>query len=60
MMGTTTLFQCGVAAALATFGRLRKNYYGTMDIQWPAHLGQQENRAQDAQKGPPARPQARG
>jgi hypothetical protein len=28
-----------------------------VEIQWPAHLGQQENTAQDAQKGSPARPQ---
>ena len=28
-----------------------------MEIQWSARLGQQENRAQDAQKGRPARPQ---
>ena len=28
-----------------------------MEIQWFARLGQQENRAQDAQKGRPARPQ---
>ena len=32
------------------------NYCGTVEIQWSAHLGQQENRAQDAQKGRPARP----
>jgi hypothetical protein len=36
---------------------LRKNYCGTVEIQWSAHLGQQENTAQDAQKGRPARPQ---
>ena len=35
---------------------LWKNYCGTMEIQWSAHLGQQENRAQDAQRGRPARP----
>ena len=27
---------------------LWKNYCGTMEIQWSAHLGQQENRAQDS------------
>ena len=37
--------------------RLQKNYCGTVKIQWPAHLGQQENTTQDAQKGRPARPQ---
>jgi TusA-related sulfurtransferase len=37
--------------------RLRKNYCGTVEIQWFARLGQQENTAQDAQKGRPARPQ---
>jgi hypothetical protein len=31
--------------------RLRKNYVGTPDLHWSACLGQQENRAQDAQKG---------
>jgi hypothetical protein len=31
--------------------RLRKNYCGTVKIPWLARLGQQENRAQDAQKG---------
>jgi hypothetical protein len=41
----------------AVFRSLRKNYCGTVDIQWSAHLGQQENTAQDAQKGRPARPQ---
>jgi len=35
--------------------RLRKNYCGTVEIQWPVHLGQQENTAQDAQKVRPAR-----
>ena len=35
----------------------RKNYCGTMEIQWWAHLAQQENTVQDAQKGRPARPQ---
>ena len=28
-----------------------------VEIQWSVRLGQQENRAQDAQKGRPARPQ---
>jgi len=28
--------------------RLRKNYCSTVEIQWPAHLGQQDNTAQDA------------
>ena len=28
---------------------LWKNCCGTVEIQWPAHLGQQENAAQDAQ-----------
>jgi hypothetical protein len=37
--------------------RLRKKYCGTVKIQWPAHLGQQENTTQDAQKGRLARPQ---
>ena len=36
---------------------LWKNCCGTVEIQWPAHLGQQENTAQDAQTGRPARPQ---
>jgi hypothetical protein len=27
---------------------LRKNYCGTVEIKWPARLGQPENRAQDA------------
>ena len=39
------------------FSRLRKNYCGTVEIQWFARLGQQESTAQDAQKGRPARPQ---
>jgi len=34
-----------------------KNYCGTVEIQWPAHRGQQEHATQDAQKGRPARPQ---
>jgi hypothetical protein len=33
---------------------LRKNYCGTVEIQWSVHLGQQENTVQDAQKGRPA------
>ena len=33
--------------------RLRKNYCGMVEIQWPSRLGEQENRAQDAQKGRP-------
>src|SRR3972149_1784051 len=37
--------------------RLRKNYCGTVEIQWSVRLGQQENNAQGAQKGRPARPQ---
>jgi len=37
--------QCGEPAALATSGGLRENYCGTVAIQWPARLGQQENRA---------------
>ena len=37
--------------------RLRKNYYGTMEIQWSTCLGQWENTRQDAQKVRPARPQ---
>jgi hypothetical protein len=37
--------------------RLRKNYSGTVEIQGSAHLGQQENTVQGAQKGHPARPQ---
>ena len=36
--------------------RLRKNYCGTVGIQWPAHLGQQEDSAQDAQKGQTSHP----
>jgi hypothetical protein len=35
---------------------LRKNYCGTAEIRWPAHLGQQENTAQDAQKGQTSHP----
>ena len=38
-------------------GRLRKNYCGKVEIQWRAHLGQQENRSENAQKGRSARPQ---
>jgi len=30
---------------------LRKNYCGTVEIQWSPHLEQQENTVQDAQKG---------
>ena len=30
---------------------LQNNYCGTVEIRWPAHVGQQENREQDAQKG---------
>ena len=29
---------------------LRKNYCGTVEIQWSAHLEQQENPVQDAQR----------
>jgi hypothetical protein len=36
--------------------RLRKNYVGTPDLHWSACLGQQENRAQDAQKRRPSHP----
>ena len=36
--------------------KLRKNNCGTVEIQWAAHLGQQENRAQDAQKGQTSHP----
>ena len=36
--------------------RLRKNYCGTVEIQWSVCLGQQENRAQDAQKGQTSHP----
>jgi len=35
---------------------LRKNYCGTVEIQWSARLGQQENTAQDAQKGQTSHP----
>jgi hypothetical protein len=37
--------------------RLRKNYCGTVGIEWYPQLGQQETTAQDAQKGRSARPQ---
>jgi hypothetical protein len=36
--------------------RLGKNYCGTVEIQRSVRLGQQENTAQDAQKGRPLRP----
>ena len=35
---------------------LLKHYCGTVEIQWCAHLGQQESTTQDAQKGHPLRP----
>ena len=44
-----------VSLSLLAVCGLRKNYCGTVEIQWPSHLGQQENRAQDAQKGRPCR-----
>jgi hypothetical protein len=37
-----------------------KNYCGTVKIQWPAHLGQQKNRVQDAQKGQISHPPTPG
>jgi len=40
-------------SARALPSRLRKNYCGTVEIQWPAPLGQQENTAQDTE--PPER-----
>ncbi len=41
----------------SSISRQRKNFCGTVEFQWPAHLGQQENHVQDAQKVRPARPQ---
>ena len=38
---------------IEVFRRLRINYCSTVEIQWPAHLEQQDNTAQDAQKGRP-------
>ena len=36
---------------------LRKNHFGTLDRLWSAHMRQEENTPQDAQKDRPARPQ---
>jgi len=38
------------------FRGLRKNYCGTVEIRWSAHLGQQENTVEDAQKGQTSHP----
>src|SRR5205823_12982527 len=58
-VGKNTLYRISLTSSRKPLHsiRLRNTYCGTVEIQWPAHLGQQENRAQDAQKGCPARPQ---
>jgi len=58
---TDSLSQCPFTARRrgsgeSGYSRQRKNYCGTVGIQWPAHLGPQENTTQDAQKVRPARP----
>jgi hypothetical protein len=39
------------------FTRIRKNYYGIQEAQWPKGHGHEMNIPQDAQKDRPARPQ---
>ena len=54
--GSTWEMETPVQSSGAISSRLQKTSMGAPKFHWPARIGQQENRAQDAQKGQTSHP----